>query len=78
MEWDSLIEEQQGMGSLAGFKRESRAGFLKGYGAYECGGCIYLAGWEGQGRRLDPQCGNQWWRVTWGEVRGLFPDVLSG
>ena len=43
-EWASLTDEQRGMGSLAGFKRESRDGFLRGYGAFECGGCYVCRG----------------------------------
>ena len=35
-EWDSLTSEQREMGSLAGFKRGSRDGFLAGYGAFVC------------------------------------------
>ena len=38
-EWATMGEEQRGVGSLAGFKRGSRAGFLEGYGAFVCGGC---------------------------------------
>ena len=44
MEWDSLTEGQRGMGSLAGFKRESRAGFLRVYGAFGCAGRYVCAG----------------------------------
>ena len=45
-EWGSLTEEQRGVGSLAAFKRGSRAGFLAGYGAFECGvgGCAVCRG----------------------------------
>ena len=43
-EWRSLGETQRGMGSLAGFKRASRAGFLGGYGAFRCAGCYVCAG----------------------------------
>ena len=55
-EWGSLTDDQRGMGSLAGFKRGSRDGFLAVYGAsvyvvrgyYVCrGGC----GWE-EGRNV--------------------------
>ena len=49
MEWDSLTEGQRGMGSLAGFKRESRAGFLGGYGAFVCAGCYVCGGVGGAG-----------------------------
>ena len=47
-EWASLTDDQRGMGSLAGFKRESRAGFLAGYGASVCvkKGC-YVCGGNG-------------------------------
>ena len=40
-EWGSLTEAQRGAGTLAAFKRESRGGFLAGYGAFVCldGGC---------------------------------------
>ena len=46
-EWATLTEGQRGMGSLAGFKRESRAGFLRGYGGFVCTvrGC-YVCGRE--------------------------------
>ena len=48
-EWAALTEAQRGVGSLAAFKRGSRAGFLAEYGASECGevGCVICAG-EGQ------------------------------
>ena len=49
MEWDSLTEVQRGMGSLAGFKRGSRAGFLGEYGAFVCAGCYVCAGAGGVG-----------------------------
>ena len=48
-EWDSLTEEQRGMGSLAGFKRGSRGGFLEGYGGFVCPGCYVCAGQAGVG-----------------------------
>ena len=48
-EWATLSEAQRGMGSLAGFKRESRDGFLRGYGAFVCGGCYVCAGQGGAG-----------------------------
>ena len=35
-EWASLTDDQRGMGSLAGFKRGSRDGFLAEYGAFVC------------------------------------------
>ena len=35
-EWGSLTDDQRGMGSLAGFKRVSREGFLAGYRAFVC------------------------------------------
>ena len=40
-EWATLSEALRGVGSLAGFKRGSRGGFLAGYGAFSCsvGGC---------------------------------------
>ena len=40
-EWATLTEEQRGVGSLAAFKRGSRAGFLAEYGSFVCGvaGC---------------------------------------
>ena len=48
-EWDSLTDGQRGVGSLARFKGESRAGFLRGYGAFECAGCYVCVGQVGQG-----------------------------
>ena len=50
-EWATLTAEQRGAGSLAGFKRGSRAGFLEGYGAWACGGC-YVCGGNGEGGGL--------------------------
>ena len=49
-EWASLTEAQRGVGSLAAFKRGSRAGFLGLYGGFRCGvtGCVVCAG-EGAG-----------------------------
>ena len=38
-EWATLTEAQRGMGSLAAFKRGSRAGFLAEYAADACAGC---------------------------------------
>ena len=35
-EWATLTEAQRGVGSLAAFKRGSRAGFLAGYGSFVC------------------------------------------
>ena len=35
-EWATLTEGQRGVGSLAAFKRGSRAGFLAGYGSFVC------------------------------------------
>ena len=43
-EWGTLSEEQRGVGSLVGFKRGSRDGFLGVYGAFECGGCYVCNG----------------------------------
>ena len=37
-EWATLTEEQRGLGSLAAFKRASRAGFLADYAAFVCTG----------------------------------------
>ena len=44
-EWASLSEGLRGVGSLGGFKRRSREGFLAEYGAFVCGihGC-YVCG----------------------------------
>ena len=49
-EWESLSGDQRGMGSLAGFKRVSRDGFLAGYGAFACvvRDCYVCRGEEGQ------------------------------
>ena len=48
-EWASLTEAQREMGSLGGFKRRSRLGFLAGYGASACAvrGC-YVCGAAGR------------------------------
>ena len=46
-EWATLEEGQRGMGSLAGFKKGSREGFLKGYGAVVCGGCYVCRDGDG-------------------------------
>ena len=35
----TLTEGQRGALSLAAFKRESKGGFLAGYGAFVCAGC---------------------------------------
>ena len=44
-EWAKLTEAQRGVGSLAAFKRQSRAGFLAGYGLFACAdvGCWVCA-----------------------------------
>ena len=36
-EWGTLTEEQRGAGSIAGFKRSSRGGFLGQYSSFRCG-----------------------------------------
>ena len=36
-EWGTLTEGQRGAGSVSGFKRGSRGGFLEGYGSFRCG-----------------------------------------
>ena len=45
-EWAGMSEEEREGGSLAAFKRRSRAGFLAGYGGFECGtvGCGVCGG----------------------------------
>ena len=45
-EWGLLTDELRGMGSLVGFKRGSRDGFLAGYGAFVCvvRGCYVCSG----------------------------------
>ena len=45
-EWAALGEDHRGLASLAAFKRRSRAGFLAGYGGFECRvvGCGVCAG----------------------------------
>ena len=48
-EWATLTEGQRGVGSLAAFKRGSRAGFLEAYGAFACGGCYVCGGGDGAG-----------------------------
>ena len=49
-EWATLGEGHRGVGSLAAFKRQSRAGFLAEYGGIECRvvGCGVCA-WNGGG-----------------------------
>ena len=49
-EWGLLTDGQRGMGSLAGFKRVSRAGFLEGYRANVClrRDCYVCSGEEGR------------------------------
>ena len=51
LEWASLTDSQRGIGSLAGFKRASRDGFLAGYRAFVCvvPGCYVCAEEEGRG-----------------------------
>ena len=60
-EWGSLTDGLRGMGSLAGFKRGSRDGFLAGYGAFVCAvrGCYVCAGGEGRdgGRNVGAEGG---------------------
>ena len=48
-EWESLSGDQRGMGSLAGFKRVSREGFLAGYRAFVCAvrDCYVCRGGDG-------------------------------
>ena len=50
-EWAVLSEAQRGVGSLAAFKRGSRAGFLGGYGAFVCAvvGCAVCGTGAGVG-----------------------------
>ena len=50
VEWASLTDDQRGMGSLAGFKRGSRDGFLAGYRSFVCAvrDC-YVCGEGGRG-----------------------------
>ena len=45
-EWATMEEDRRGVGSLAGFKRGSRARFLAGYDKFACGGC-YVCGGQG-------------------------------
>ena len=50
-EWRTLSEGQREMGTLSGFKRSSRAGFVAEYGAFECRvvGCRVCSGRDGAG-----------------------------
>ena len=50
-EWAALSGRLRGMGSLVGFKRESRAGFLAGYASAVCTdrGCYVCKEQRGQG-----------------------------
>ena len=46
-EWRTLTEDQRAMGSVAGFKRSSKADFLVEYEVFRCGevGCrVCMAG----------------------------------
>ena len=54
-EWGSLTDAQRGMGSLAGFKRGSRLGFLGVYGANVCvtRDCYVCRGGDGDGEGED-------------------------
>ena len=45
-EWGRLTEGQRGLGSLAAFKRGSRAGFLAEYAAFVCRGRCGVCGRE--------------------------------
>ena len=47
-------EGLRGVGSLAGFKREARAGFLRGYGMNVCvrRDCYVCMGGDGEGEVL--------------------------
>ena len=47
-----IATSQRGMGSLAGFKRGSRAGFLAGYALDACAGCYVCNEQRGQGEEL--------------------------
>ena len=49
-EWAGLTGEQRGAGSLAAFKRKSRAGFLSVYSGFSCmtGDCGVCGGGRGQ------------------------------
>ena len=49
IEWAGLTTEERGLGSLAAFKRRSRAGLLGNYAAFECQvtGCgVCMGGWS--------------------------------
>ena len=52
-EWAAVPEAQRGLGSVAAFKRASRAGFLAIYGAFSCGvdGCRACRGGVGDGHQ---------------------------
>ena len=65
-EWGLLTDGQRGMGSLAGFKRVSRAGFLEGYRANVClrRDCYVCSG---KGEPCD---------ATWAGVLGSFSVYL--
>ena len=43
-EWATVGAALRGVGSLAAFKRGSRAGFLGVYGAFGCAGCYVCTG----------------------------------
>ena len=45
-EWAGMARVEREVGSLAAFKRRSRAGFLAEYGGFECGveGCCVCGG----------------------------------
>ena len=43
-EWSTLTEGQRGVGSLGAFKRGSKASFLAGYAAFQCGGNCGVCG----------------------------------
>ena len=53
-EWGSLTDAQRGMGSLAGFKKGSRDGFLAVYRANVCvlRGCYVCQGGDAEGGAL--------------------------
>ena len=54
-EWGTLSREQRGVGSLAAFKRGSKAGFLGVYGGVcNVRGC-YVCGGPGQDQHLTAQ-----------------------
>ena len=74
-EWGTVEEGQRRGGSLAAFKRGSRAGFLRGYGAFVCGGCYVCAGGEGQARGVGSQRVDQR-RRRWQEVEWRCPHFV--